>query len=239
MKISLGGKLRLASALLVSSLIAGCNGFTPPVTSPADYKGRSSVFAALPFPGAFHGSAAQWNEDYAVTVNHIPYLRNVVHVCTTGCDMSFIKRKAKGPLPEWRSAVPGEKLTPVGTPFFYYPVHSTGYAKSTMHKLSTHPEGERSASHDAPIQGGMSGGPIYAEDGKIVGITEGLIHTNRLSQSISKLEHYDKDDPHSSFYGDRISYYMPYERIKKEWEIFQEREKAGLPRVLPNNVLYR
>lgn len=240
MKHLLSSSKRLACCLAVSVFLAGCsNGFVKPAMGTSEYKGRSNTYAMIPFPGAFMGTAAQWNEDYAVSVNHVPYLRNVAHVCTTGCDLSFIKRKAKGDLPEWRSAVPGEKLRPIGTHILFYPVTSTGYAKSTTIQVSYHPEGELSAITDAPVKSGMSGGPIYAEeDGTIVGITQGVIFKNWLANMISETEFFDKDDPHSAYYSDRITYYMPYERIKKEWEIFQALKAEGKAS-LPNNVMYK
>lgn len=101
----------LASAI---SIIAGCNG-TIHLTSASDAKGYEPVFSGFPLPLFFVASSVQWNEDYAVSAKHTPFLRNIAYSCSTGCDLVFIKRKADNNIPEWRHSIKtlmsDEKLT--------------------------------------------------------------------------------------------------------------------------------
>ena len=103
-------KMLLLSFLAVS--LSGCNGYVQPIGSSgaSSFRDHSLVHSGMPLPAFFMGTATQWNEDYAVTARHIPLVKKVVYRCEDGCDLVFIKRKAKGKTPEWREPVPGKKV---------------------------------------------------------------------------------------------------------------------------------
>lgn len=70
------------------------------------------------------------------------------------------------------------------------------------------------ASWSAAAAKGMSGGPIYGEDGKILGIT--------LGKASGKIEFHGNVSEYSAKHLPRISLGLTYSDIKKEWEKFLE-----------------
>jgi hypothetical protein len=209
-------------AALLLGLLSGCNGFTKPLPPGSEYAGSQPVYSSLPAPMVFMGTATQWNEEYAVTAAHIPFTDNVAHRCSTGCDLVFIKRKAEGPVPQWREPVPGEEVVAVGySGAMLFPVHGKGQAKSTRVVLEDKPSSVAYATHDAPLTMGMSGGPLYGADKAVLGINLGF--------GLDYQWYSDLDDPHSIGHAKRNSYYLSTEVIRAEWELFQ--------RSLPQNQI--
>jgi hypothetical protein len=203
------------------SIVAGCNG-TIHLTSASDAKGYEPVFSGFPLPLFFVASSVQWNEDYAVSAKHTPFLRNVAYTCSTGCDLVFIKRKADNNIPEWRHSVPNEKLTAYGTSPLYVPAKTEGAAMETRLQKDVESNNKKSIelyklNNMASIMG-MSGGPIYGEDGKVVGITLGFVIKTLMSdEKLTKTPELIKPST--------ISYMMQTEIIEREWKLFQEQEK--------------
>ena len=64
----------------------------------------------------------------------------------------------------------------------------------------------------------MSGGPVFADDGSVVGITVAFVPT-RYTQSV-------KSDLSSA---ERVSVFMSYNEIEKEWHRFQGDIKVPAP----------
>lgn len=196
-------------------LLSGCNGFTPPLPPGSDYLGSQAIFSGAPAPMIFMGTATQWNEDYAVTAAHIPFTEDVVHRCSTGCDLVFIKRKAEGPVPQWRDPVPGERVVAVGySGAMLVLVRGVGYAKSTKVMLEDKNAQVAYATHDAPLTFGMSGGPLYGEDKAVLGINLGF--------GLDYKWYSDLDDPNSIGHSSRNSYYLSTDVIRAEWEAYQQ-----------------
>ena len=203
------------------TLLSGCNG-TIQLTSAEKAKGYEPVFSGFPLPLFFVASSVQWNEDYAVTAKHTPLLRNIAYTCSTGCDLVFIKRKSTGNIPEWRHSVPNEKLTAYGTSPLYIPAKTEGVSLLTRLQKDVEINNEKSVElyklNNISSIMGMSGGPIYGEDGKVVGITLGFVIKTLLSkEKLAKVP--ELIEPSS------ISYMMQTEIIEREWKIFQEQEK--------------
>lgn len=162
-------------------------------------------------------TAIQWNEDYAVTAKHTPYLSNVVHEGRG--DVVFIKHKASQ-APLWRQPVPGEEVTAVGYNSLLMPVKGTGHTLPALVRLDNKDGGVFYSTHDGPTVKGMSGGPVFADDGKVVGITVAYIPK-------SKIADLNRPDLAAS---DRISVFMSYKEIDKEWRRFQgQMAKAQQP----------
>lgn len=203
------------------SLIAGCNG-TIQLSTASDAKGYKSVVSGFPLPLFFVASSVQWNEDYAVTAKHTPFLRNIAYTCSTGCDLVFIKRKADNNIPEWRHSVPNEKLTAYGTSPLYIPAKTVGTSMGTRLQKDVEMNDKKSIelyklNNMATIMG-MSGGPIYGEDGKVVGITLGFVIKSLMSsEKLATVPELIKPST--------ISYMMQTEIIEREWKLFQEQEK--------------
>jgi hypothetical protein len=198
--------IRTAIFLLASIAIAGCNGIPRPSLLSGPDEGFFRVYSGFPTPYLFAGSAVQWNEDYAVTVAHIPFISGTVYECSTGCDLKFFKHPANGKIPKWRSAVPGERVTAMGASPLMFSVKGQGRASKLSFKNTDETGGERYAIHDAPLVKGMSGGPVYGDDGAVLGINIGFFSTT-LNPGNTKIASYD-----------RVSLYVRYQTIEREWQ---------------------
>ncbi|WP_165671681.1 trypsin-like peptidase domain-containing protein [Metapseudomonas otitidis] len=163
----------------------------------------------------FLGSAVQWNQRYAVSAAHIPSLSNVVHRCSTGCDLVFIRRDAKAPPPTWRSAITGEALETVGQSPLLITVKGTGTSKAQRVRLNEKGDHTSYALSDAPVVEGMSGGPVYGADDAVVGMTVGIyLPSLPLPPSLANSE--------------TLTVYVPYDIIQREWQLYSARN--GLER---------
>lgn len=88
--------IKIMAFLLIGVVTAGCNGFVKPDLSGPVNEAYFPVFSGFPMPYMYMASAVQWNEDYAVTTGHTPFIPNVAYRCSTRCDLVFIKHKANG-----------------------------------------------------------------------------------------------------------------------------------------------
>lgn len=198
---------------LVLATLAGCNGIPHPIMGDSDFKGRLVVSSGFPLPYMFQGSAVQWNEDYAVTVKHIPLMPDVVHTCSSGCDLVFIRHKAEGPLPEWREFVKGEAVIAMGFSPLLVTVEGQGVAKGARLMMPGKVDATPYAVHDAPIVVGMSGGPVYGADGAVLGITVGMWVGGQPAFGELKS-------------SARLSLFLPYEIVLREWQQFSMKGMA-------------
>lgn len=146
-----------------------------------------------------YGSGSQWNADYVVTAKHVNFVENSAYLCSAGCDLQFVKRKAAGVVPVWRDVVAQEKITFVGIDQNDKLQSKTGVDLGVVTSTTTN--------SDISIRlvatqtfGGMSGGPAYAQDGSIVGILTGSVDNNGAPAK---------------------AVMVPYEVIKAEWVKFQ------------------
>lgn len=200
--------LTILAILLVA--LAGCSGALTRKASDDLFPGYFSINSA---GYIFRGSAIQWNQHYAVSVSHIPMLLNVVHRCSTGCDLVFIRRESEGPLPSWRPTVIGERVQAVGENVMLMTVQGLGTSKAPMVRLDRPGDSTAYALNDAPVVKGMSGGPVYGHDGAVVGMTIGIFRPQTsLPPSISNSK--------------SLSVYVPYEIIQREWRLYVQRQNA-------------
>ncbi|MFJ3075474.1 trypsin-like peptidase domain-containing protein [Pseudomonas sp. NPDC087029] len=189
-------------------LLSGCNGMPTAYVSDPVYDQAFVVTSGAPLPMLLMASAIQWNEDYAVTAKHTPFLRNVVHEGLG--DVVFFKHKATQ-VPHWRQYIPGESVTAVGFNSLMMPVQGKGRTLDSLVRLEGTPGSVFYSVHDGPMVKGMSGGPLFAEDGKVVGINVAFIPKNEID-SRNRPDLADKA---------RVSVFMSYSEIDKEWRRFQ------------------
>lgn len=210
---------KIAAIFMAGVLCAGCNGFVKPDVS-AGANNYFPVFSGFPLPYFYMASAVQWNDEYAVTTAHTPLLRDVTHRCSTGCDLVFFRHKATGKVPAWRAAAPGEEITSAGAS--PYLVGATGRGKIYHAPFINTDEdsGELYAIHDAPIAKGMSGGPVVAADGRVVGINMGI-----YSVSMN-----DVSDHPGVAGASRISVFIPYSVILREWTLLHAKLQSASER---------
>ncbi|SDI72718.1 serine protease [Pseudomonas panipatensis] len=199
-------------SLAMMTLLTGCNGWVKPETDSQLTSRYFTVTSGLPVPGLIVASAVQWNADYAVTAGHVPYLSSQVYSCSTRCDLVFIKHKASGPLPNWRSARNGEEVTALGSSSLLIPMSSHGRYWPVPYVNLNERNNEMYGIHDAALAQGMSGGPLIGNDGDVLGINIGYQGTTFRGIS------------HPGLKGaKRVSVFVPYAVIEREWKLFQAR----------------
>jgi len=200
---------RIAVSGFALLALAGCNATLDPVSPKEPLPGYLTVSSGMPVPYLFQGSAIQWNQHYAVSAAHIPMLPDVVHRCSTGCDLVFIRREAEGPVPNWRPTVVGETLEVVGLSPSLVTVRGIGVSKAAKVRLDRAGDTTAYAVNDAPIVKGMSGGPVYGADDAVVGMTIGIFQPQHPRMGARQNDR-------------KLSVYVPYEIIQKEWRFFME-----------------
>lgn len=208
-------------ALPLLFVLSGCNGWVSPETDAGLNDRYFTVFSGPPLPGMIVASAVQWNADYAVTAAHTPFLLNQAYRCSTGCDLLFIAHKATGALPQWRHFRSGEAVTALGSSTLLIPMSATGRVWPVPFVDDGSASGERYGVHDAAIAKGMSGGPLIARDGAVLGINIGY-QTGWAPPA---------DRPELAGMS-RLSVFVPYSVIQREWLLFQaqaRRKSEALP----------
>jgi hypothetical protein len=139
---------------------------------------RSSSIPAGRYPIMLMGTAVQWNEDYAVTVKHIPLSAGLCLSRAGRCPVF----PAQG---QWRTALarlhPWRSVTAVGYNSLYMSVKGSGHTLPAMVRLDTKEGNVIYGTHDGPVAKGMSGGPVFAADGKVVGITVAFLGSGDLA----------------------------------------------------------
>lgn len=211
---------KTAPWLAAMTLLSGCNGMPTAYVSDPVYDQAFVVTSGAPLPMLLMATAIQWNEEYAVTAKHTPFLRNVVHEGLG--DVVFFKHKANK-VPQWRQFVPGESVTAVGFNSFMMPVQGKGHTLTSLVRLSGTPGSVFYSVHDGPITKGMSGGPVFADDGNVVGMNVAYIAKDQIDAR-TRPDLADKQ---------RISVFMSYSEIDKEWRRFQYLAHRNKPQGAP------
>ncbi|WDY60662.1 trypsin-like peptidase domain-containing protein [Pseudomonas sp. PSKL.D1] len=189
-------------------LLSGCNGMPTSYVSDPVYDQAFVVTSGAPLPMLLMATAIQWNEDYAVTAKHTPFLKDVVHEGLG--DVVFFKHKADQ-VPAWRQYVPGESVTAVGFNSLMMPVQGKGHTLQSLVRMEGTPGSVFYSTHDGPITKGMSGGPLFAADGKVVGINVAFIAKDEIDAR-NRPDLADKE---------RVSVFLSYSEIDKEWRRYQ------------------
>ncbi|AIR88090.1 S1 family peptidase [Pseudomonas cremoricolorata] len=196
-------------------LLSGCNGM--PTSSFATNPLHDQAFvvhSGAPLPMLLMATAIQWNEDYAVTAKHTPFLQGVVHEGLG--DVVFFRHKASS-VPQWRQFVPGEAVTAVGFNGLSMPVEGRGHASGALVRLKGTGGGVFYSVHDGPLVKGMSGGPLFADDGKVLGINVAFIAKDEI----------DGERRPDLADAQRVSVFMPYNEIEREWRRYQYKLAHG------------
>jgi hypothetical protein len=214
--------LKIASFILTLTMLGGCNGFVK-VSSSDEAMGYKPIYSGFPLPYVFAASSVQWNEDYAVSAGHTPFLSNVAYRCSTGCDLVFIKTKSTGNIPEWKHSITDEHITSYGNTSTYLTAKSEGNVLKTRFIQESEGKNHKTRKEFYKINSsasvkGMSGGPVYSQDGKVVGITLGFVIKSSISEDKLNLM------PELKKY-DQLSYMLQTEIIEREWKIFQKQEQ--------------
>lgn len=215
---------KMATLLSSTFLLSACNGIVN-ISSSDEALGYEPIYSTFPLPYVFIASSVQWNEDYAVSAAHTPFLKNVVYKCSTGCDLVFIKRKATGKIPEWRYAAFNEKIKAYGTTPLYMTASSEGSLLKTrfIQNVSNNNKSGREFYRlaDMALLKGMSGGPVYGSDGKVIGISLGFVNKSMMTEQELNNAPDIKNTAHPS-------YFLQTEIVEREWKKFQYQENQKL-----------
>lgn len=210
----------LAASLALCAFLTGCNGIPTPFVSDQVYSQFFVINSGPPLPLMFQASAIQWNDDYAVSAKHTPFLWNVAH--TGQGDLVFFKHKSNT-VPQWRQHVGGETLTAAGLSTFLVPVKGTGRALGVRSRMEPLTDKTLYSFTEAPVVKGMSGGPVFGEDAKVVGITIGYLAER----------YYKKASNQEIANSKRLTVFLDYDEIRKEWNRFASESLDGL-QVIPD-----
>ncbi len=214
----------LKSLLAACVLISGCNGMSTAYVKDPVQDQAFLVHAGGPLALLMMASAVQWNDEYAVTVKHLPYVPGAVFQGRG--DVQFFRHKADQRAPMWRQYRPGETLTAVGYNSMYMKSQGQGRALSAMVRLDAKDGGVMYGTHDGPTVQGMSGGPVYAADGTVVGINVAYLEQDDLQ----KLKRADLP------VQEQVSIFMPYAEISREWQRYASQQGTGRPVPAPVGV---
>jgi len=206
----------ISSLIAACALLGGCNGMPTAFTQDPVFDQAFVVHSGGPLPYMLMGTAIQWNEDYAVTVKHIPYLPGSVYQGRG--DVQFFRHKANG-VPLWRAYTPGEEVTAVGFNSLYMSVKGSGHTLPALVRLNTNEGSVMYGTHDGPVAKGMSGGPVFSADGKVVGITVAFLTADDL-KAIQRPDLASQP---------RVSIFLPYAEITREWNRYQAQAKPAQP----------
>lgn len=205
----------LMSLLTACALISGCNGMSTAFVRDPVNDQAFLVYSGAPLPMLLMGSAVQWNKEYAVTVKHLPYVPESVHEGRG--DVQFFRHKAAN-APQWRQYQPGETVTAMGFNSLYFPMQGQGRTLKAMVRLDAKDGGVMYGTHNGPTVKGMSGGPVFGQDGDAVGISVAYLDKNRLE----KLKRADLSGQ------SQVSIFLPYAEIDREWQRYSAQPAAGI-----------
>lgn len=158
----------------------------------------------------YTASFTQWNEDYAVTAKHVEHLAGSVYICNYGCDLQFFKHKNTQKNPLWRNALVNEKLIFVGQNAQQQRMVSLGVNIDTNVK-DTETGIYMGKLARVTVIPGMSGGPVYGIDGKLVGMAFASVKKSL-----------DEYGPNA------YSLYIPYEIIEQQWKMYSSQYNGNL-----------
>lgn len=155
-------------------------------------------------------SGVQWNKDYVVTAKHVSFADGIVYKSGGELDLQFVKKAVDNVIvPKWRDRKAGENVTIIG-------VSQSGKVKEAKGKdLDIYSEKGNSINYltTAVTVGGQSGGPVFSDDGHVIGILVAITDGKDANGNL---------DPSLKGKGKEFSLYIPYEVIQKEWNKYQK-----------------
>lgn len=152
----------------------------------------------------------QWNEEYRVVSTHTQRTDETNYNCDT-CEITFVKHKATKSVPQWRESVPGEELNVMSLTKDNSVVTTKVKDINLANSTTTNRDSEVYLL-EGQFDSDMTGGIIYSNDNKIVGLfsttTMGVGVSKTVSEKVIKNKH-------------QLAIYVPYSTIQTEWEKFK------------------
>ncbi|MCW8330366.1 serine protease [Photobacterium sp. SDRW27] len=164
----------LLSLLLISTFfLSGCIMSNGPVSQASSSNANQMVMIGVPLLLGGFGSAVPVNEQYMITAKHVAQLSwdfDVIH--HPYCDLSLIRRHSDY-VPTWGLIYPDQPVSHHGHSVLGNKIKGDG--KYLQDVIDTNTDCLYSLS-DAPVMSGMSGGPVFNQNGEIAGITVAIVH---------------------------------------------------------------
>lgn len=148
-------------------------------------------------------TGTQFNNNYFVTAGHVDFFKESGFKCKDiGCDLKFIENYQENHS-QWRNPKPIEKVRLVGSGKGGEIRTVEGTTLPAFHYMGDSPIAYQLIKAD--ISKGMSGGPVYGEDGKIVGMIIGYFDESSM-------------DKYEALKGlGRIGVFLPADEINRQW----------------------
>jgi hypothetical protein len=147
-------------------------------------------------------SGIQWNEQYMVTAKHVDFLSAPGVACAQACDLQFVRQRQDAST-NWRSAKPLEAVRVVGVVQGKGLIEYRGRVLPWMQSLPGSDVKYQMVS--AQVEDGMSGGPVYGDDGAVLGMVVGFIDPAALKAN----------DQFKGF--EHIGLFLPTAEIERQW----------------------
>ncbi|WP_245907213.1 S1C family serine protease [Photobacterium sanctipauli] len=178
--------------LSLGFILSGCITSNGPVSSASNHSANHMVVIGVPMLVGGFGSAVPVSKDYMITAKHVAQLSwdmDVIH--HPNCDLSLVKR-ASDYIPKWGLIYPDQPVSHHGHSVLGNKIKGKG--KYLQDVIDTNTDCLYSLS-DAPVMSGMSGGPVFNEQGEIAGITVAIVHNPEDLSNLRPAERYSQFVP--------------------------------------------
>lgn len=156
-------------------------------------------------------SGVQWNDDYVVTLKTTES-ENDKFACLDACGVVFIKRHKAETVPEWRNRISNEPVILIGASdevdetFVFKSMDIDVSAISA--DITPYPV---FAVPTSIVENNAEGGPVYGDDGKLIGIISGFVNT--VDDTGERLTYLD------GFDSGYFALYIPYSELLRAWNL--------------------
>ncbi|MBY5948064.1 serine protease [Photobacterium rosenbergii] len=186
------GLARPCSILLATLVLSGCVTSNGPVQQTYQHSANEMVVIGVPMLMGGFGSAVPINDDYMITAKHVAQLSwDTGVIYHPACDLALIPRVSNAQ-PTWGLIYPDQAVIHHGHSLVGTTV--SGEGKYLQDVVDTNTDCLYSLS-DAPVMSGMSGGPVFNEDGEIAGITVAIVNNPEDLQNLKPAARYSQFVP--------------------------------------------
>ena len=186
------GLARPCSILLATLVLSGCVTSNGPVQQTYQHSANEMVVIGVPMLMGGFGSAVPINDDYMITAKHVAKLSwDAGVIYHPACDLALIPRQSTAQ-PVWGLIYPDQAVIHHGHSLVGTTV--SGEGKYLQDVVDTNSSCLYSLS-DAPVMSGMSGGPVFNEEGEIAGITVAIVNNPEDLQNLKPATRYSQFVP--------------------------------------------
>lgn len=156
-------------------------------------------------------SGVQWNDDYVVALKTTES-ENDKFACLGECGVVFIKKHKTADVPDWRHRISNEPVILLGASdetdetFVFKSMDIDVSAISA--DLTPYPV---FAVPTPIVENNAEGGPVYGNDGKVIGIISGFVNT--VDDTGERLTYLD------GFDSGYFALYIPYSELIRAWDL--------------------